>query len=70
MHVPTCSGFKPDGSVCKSPTLRGQRFCYFHLDPAARSFKAAWARALIALRVAKEKEHERRRRTSCLELAR
>jgi hypothetical protein len=56
MSVPTCTYLKPDGARCNSPTLRGKRFCYFHLDPDSRRLKAAWARATITLNVAKARE--------------
>ncbi|HVP56281.1 MAG TPA: hypothetical protein VMU45_14920 [Candidatus Eisenbacteria bacterium] len=53
MSVPTCTYRKPDGAVCDSPALRGKRLCYFHLDPEARRLKTLWARAMVAVRVAK-----------------
>ncbi len=56
MSVATCSYLKPDRAVCNSPALRGKRLCYFHLDPDSRRLKAAWARAIIALRVARARE--------------
>ena len=30
MSCPTCGHRKPDGVLCGSPALRGQKFCYFH----------------------------------------
>ena len=63
MSVPTCTYLKPDGAVCNSPALRGQRFCYFHLDPVARRLKAAWDRAFCVLRVARERQRAVRRRS-------
>jgi len=56
MSVPTCTYLKSDGAVCNSPALRGKRLCYFHLDPERRRLKAAWARAITTLRVAKASE--------------
>ena len=56
MSVPTCIYLKPDGTICNSPALRGKRLCYFHLDPDSRRRKAAWARAIITVRVAKARE--------------
>ena len=53
MSVPTCTNLKPDGTVCHSPALRGKRLCNFHLDPDIRRLKAAWARAVTAVRVSK-----------------
>jgi len=69
MSVPTCTYLKPDGAVCHSPALRGQRFCYFHLDPVARRLKAAWARAFCVVRVARERECAVRRRSITSKLA-
>ena len=56
MSVPTCTYLKSDGTVCNSPALRGKRLCYFHLDPDSRRLKAAWARAMITVRIAKARE--------------
>ncbi len=70
MSVPTCSYVKPDEAVCNSPALRGQRFCYFHLDPVARRLKAAWARAYCVLRVARERHRATRCRTMTRKLVR
>ncbi len=69
MSVPTCTYLKPDGAVCNSPALRGQRLCYFHLDPVARRLKTAWARAFCVLRVARERQRAERRRSITRELA-
>ncbi len=63
MSVPTCTYLKSDGAVCNSPVLRGQRFCYFHLDPVGRRLKVAWDRAYSVLRVARERQRDVRRRT-------
>ena len=63
MSVPTCTYLKPDGTVCNSPASRGKRFCYFHLDPDSRRLKAAWARAILTVRVAKARERALSRRS-------
>lgn len=62
ISVRTCTYRKPDGAVCNSPALRGQRFCYFHLDPVARRFKAELDQAYCLVRLARERERGRRRR--------
>jgi hypothetical protein len=59
MPYRTCDHLMEDGVYCNSPALRGQRFCYFHLDPDARRLKVAWTRAYLALRVAKMKMRDR-----------
>jgi len=44
MSYPTCDHLKEDGVYCDSPALRGQNFCYFHLNARARRLQAARAR--------------------------
>jgi hypothetical protein len=44
MSFSTCDHLKEDGVYCDSPALRGQNFCYFHLDIRARRMQAAQAR--------------------------
>ena len=44
MSFATCDHLKEDGVYCDSPALRGQNFCYFHLDIRARRMQAAQAR--------------------------
>jgi hypothetical protein len=44
MSFATCDHLKEDGVYCDSPALRGQNFCYFHLDLRARRMQAAQAR--------------------------
>jgi len=63
MSLRLCNHLKANGQPCRSPALRGQRFCYFHLDPVARRLKAAWARAYCVLRMARERQRAVRRRS-------
>ena len=44
MPCATCDHLKEDGVFCDSPALRGQNFCYFHLNIRARRMQAAQAR--------------------------
>jgi hypothetical protein len=44
MSFATCDHLKEDGVYCDSPALRGQSFCYFHLNVRARRMQAAQAR--------------------------
>ncbi|HEY4961562.1 MAG TPA: hypothetical protein VII29_11940 [Terriglobales bacterium] len=44
MSYPTCDHLKEDGIYCDSPALRGQSFCYFHLNARARRMQMAQAR--------------------------
>jgi hypothetical protein len=44
MSYATCDHLKEDGVYCDSPALRGQNFCYFHLNARARRMQAAQAR--------------------------
>ena len=44
MSYATCDHLKEDGVYCDSPALRGQNFCYFHLNVRARRMQAAQAR--------------------------
>ena len=37
----TCGHQKPDGAICQSPALRGERFCYYHLEARRRSQRMA-----------------------------
>jgi hypothetical protein len=41
MSVRTCDHRKQDGVLCGSPTLRGQRLCYFHQRDHKRNQYAA-----------------------------
>jgi hypothetical protein len=43
MSFPTCDHLKlkKDGVYCDSPALRGNNFCYFHLNARARRPQAA-----------------------------
>ena len=63
MSLRLCAHLKSDGLPCGSPALRGQRLCYFHLDPVARRLKTAWTRAFCVLRVARERQRATRRRS-------
>ncbi len=44
MSYATCDHLKEDGVYCDYPALRGQNFCYFHLNVRARRMQAAQAR--------------------------
>jgi hypothetical protein len=44
MSYATCDHLKEDGVYCQSPALRGQNFCYFHLNIRARRVQMARAR--------------------------
>ena len=41
MSYTTCSHRKPDGVLCGSPALRGQKLCYFHQRDHQRSQQLA-----------------------------
>ena len=41
MSYTTCSHRKPDGVLCGSPALRGQKLCYFHQRDHQRSLQLA-----------------------------
>jgi hypothetical protein len=41
MLIRTCDHLKEDGVYCDSPALRGQNFCYFHLNVRGRRLKMA-----------------------------
>jgi hypothetical protein len=44
MSCRTCDHLKEDGIYCDSPALRGQNFCYYHLNVRGRRLQMARAR--------------------------
>ena len=45
MSIRTCHHLMEDGVYCDSPALRGQNFCYFHLNVLGRHLKMSRALA-------------------------
>jgi hypothetical protein len=62
MSYSLCNFPKSNGIPCGSPAFRGQRFCYFHVDPDTRRLKTAWVRVCLALQVSKMRNRDSRRR--------
>ena len=56
MRVRVCHHLFDNGKFCQAVPLRGRIYCYHHHQALERKMRMAWARARVALRLAKERE--------------
>jgi hypothetical protein len=56
MKVRICHQVLDNGKLCQAIALRGHLHCRHHHQTIQRQMRMAWARARVALRLAKERE--------------
>jgi len=56
MKVRICHQVLDNGKLCQAIALRGHIHCRHHHQAMERQLKMAWARARVALRLAKERQ--------------
>jgi hypothetical protein len=48
--IPLCKHIKDDGKVCRSPAMRKQSYCFFHLEQRRRQKRMAEVQLIAKLR--------------------
>ena len=56
MKVRVCHHILDVGELCQAVSLRGHVHCYHHHQAMKRQMRMAWARARVALRLAKDRQ--------------